>query len=104
MRLVIIGLIRIYRQLISPERRRRCLFRESCSAYVERSAREGGSLAAIRALRRRYRCCRPGYGFQFKAETNNWELVCADGSRFSPSEAASHLASEFHVIMQQIKI
>jgi hypothetical protein len=103
MRFIIIGLIRIYRQLISPERRR-CLFRESCSAYVERSAREGGSLAAMRALVRRYRCCRPGYGFQFKAGTSNWELVCADGSRFLAPEAAPHLAGEFHAIMQQIKI
>jgi len=104
MRYFVIWIIQIYRQFMPSRHHRVCLFRECCSMHVERVARESGFLAACRALIKRFRCCRPGYSFQFTAENNTWEFVCADGSRFSASEVAPHIADEYHAIVQQIAL
>lgn len=98
MRSLIIHAIQYYRRVIPPERRRRCLFRESCSQHVERIAREQGGLAALKAFLARARRCRPGYGFEWEAHTGTWFLVCADGSKIPPAHAATHLAAEYQVV------
>jgi len=103
MRHLIFLAIRLYRLLVPPERRHRCLFRESCSVHVERIARESGYRAALHALVKRLRCCRPGYGFQFISETKSWELVCKDGSRFGEIEMAAHLVLEYQAIKHLIR-
>jgi putative component of membrane protein insertase Oxa1/YidC/SpoIIIJ protein YidD len=103
MRYFVIWMIQIYRRLMPSAHRKVCLFRESCSVYVERVARESGSVAAFCALIKRFRCCRPGYGFQFTDERDTWNLVCADGSRFSESEVAPHIAAEYYAIIQQMR-
>lgn len=43
---------------------RSCLFKETCSRFVYRTARENGLVAGVRALRERYSQCRPGYSVQ----------------------------------------
>lgn len=99
MRYLLIWAIHLYRRLVPPERRRRCLFRESCSMHIERIAREAGTLAAMLAMVKRLRSCRPGYGFHVLQENNRWELLCKDGSRFPQSDVASHIVAEYHTIM-----
>jgi len=103
MRYLIIAAIQLYRKIVPPESRKRCLFRESCSAHVERVAREMGCKAAFRALIKRQRCCRPGYGFQFLPETHTWELVCMDGSRFGENELAAHIVLEYQTMKHLIE-
>jgi hypothetical protein len=103
MRSIIIGMILLYRRLIPPHRRRPCLFRETCSLHIERVTREAGGLAAMRALLKRIRCCRPGYAFEFVEESNAWELVCKDGSRFVEAEVAPHIVAEYYTIERQLR-
>ncbi|MCG3154193.1 MAG: hypothetical protein DKINENOH_00787 [bacterium] len=98
MQRLILCSIRLYRRVIPAERRRRCLFRESCSQHIERIAREQGGLAALKAFLARARRCRPGYGFEWEADTGTWFLVCADGSRIPPAHAAPHLAAEYQAV------
>jgi hypothetical protein len=71
---------------------------------VERIALEAGCIAALRAFVTRYHCCRPGYSFDINTENNNWQLVCANGSRFIESEVAPHIIDEFSSIMTQTKL
>jgi len=79
--------IRLY-WIVWPARwRRSCLYRESCSRYVYRAAREAGLAAGFRALRERARTCRPGYGI-VRRGGEAW-LVLADGSMLSASEASA---------------
>lgn len=104
MRYLFISAIHLYRRLVPPDRRRRCLFRESCSMYIERIAREEGTLAVMFAMVKRLRSCRPGYEFHVLQENNCWELVCVDGSRFPQSEVASHIVAEYHAIMGGLSI
>jgi hypothetical protein len=79
--------IRLYWAVWPGRWRRGCLYRESCSRYVYRVAREAGLAGGLRALRERYRSCRPGYGV-LRRYGEAW-LVLADGSVLSASEASA---------------
>jgi putative component of membrane protein insertase Oxa1/YidC/SpoIIIJ protein YidD len=61
MRAAISALILAYQRLAPRALRERCIFRESCSNFVLRTARERGAGAAMAAFGLRMRCCRPGY-------------------------------------------
>ncbi|MEK7726808.1 MAG: membrane protein insertion efficiency factor YidD [candidate division KSB1 bacterium] len=98
MHLLILWFIQLYRRFIPAEKRRRCLFHESCSAYVERMARDFGAWAALRAFVRRFRCCRPGYGFEWNTPSETWFLVCADGSKIPAPQVAQHLVAEYQLL------
>ena len=59
MNCLIRAIIRTYWFLIPPNRRRACLFKESCSRHVYRQA-DAGAYTAIKAFRFRFGACRPG--------------------------------------------
>jgi len=60
--------IRIYRKLIPAEKRRMCLYKETCSNYVERIVREKGFIEGLRALVFRFRNCNGSYTHWKEAE------------------------------------
>ena len=92
MRYVVIGVIRIYWVLWPRDRNRLCLFRETCSHYVHRIAREYGAWRAMRALLERMRQCRPGYSVATRHGAIG--LLLRDGA-FLPGAAASpHMIAE----------
>jgi len=104
MRNVIIYLIRLYRRFFPPEKRRRCLFRESCSQHVERVARERGGFAALKAFLARARSCRPGYGFQWDANAGTWFLVCADGAKIPAAKVSDNVVSEYQLLKSHLSL
>ncbi len=53
--------VRLYWKLLPAHKRKRCLFKESCSRYVYRITTEKGLLAGLKALWKRIKQCRPGY-------------------------------------------
>lgn len=74
MRLLLLLIIRLY-WLIPVSRRKRCLFKESCSRYVFTITKERGLIPGLKALFRRSRQCRPGY-ILFKTEDGQeWVLL-----------------------------
>jgi len=82
-------LIRLYWRAVPAVRRRRCLFRITCSRYVYGIASTRGFRAGIAALLERLRSCRPGYTVAFSR--SGAALVCADGSVFERGEVADDL-------------
>jgi hypothetical protein len=89
MKLMLLAAIRIYWLLWGEERRRSCVFRESCSHYVYRVAENDGFLAGIRALRARMRACRPGY--TVTVSDGSIGVRCVDGSMLYDSEIADSI-------------
>ena len=81
--------IRLYWRIWPAAWRRRCLYRESCSRHVYRIAAEAGFRPALRALRRRYRTCRPGYHLILTGPAPG--VYLADGSFLYRTEASPHL-------------
>ncbi|MDZ7268367.1 MAG: membrane protein insertion efficiency factor YidD [candidate division KSB1 bacterium] len=104
MRSVIILWIQLYRNFVPEGKRRRCLFRESCSHHVERIARERGSFAAITAFLARARHCRPGYGFEWDADSDVWFLVCANGAKIPKVMVSEHILSEYQFLQSHFSL
>ncbi|MCD8043158.1 MAG: membrane protein insertion efficiency factor YidD [Tannerellaceae bacterium] len=73
----ILLLIRLY-WLLPESKRKRCLFRESCSRYVYRVTKEEGFIAGIKALKDRVTKCRPGY--KLHRTDGHTELHLKDGT------------------------
>ena len=91
---LLIRAIHIYRRLIPSAWKRCCLFRESCSLHVERMARDEGAWAALVALWRRGKACRPGYSFIVDAASRSWVMQCRDGSRHRQETLAESARQE----------
>ena len=86
-------LIRSYWRLVPEARRRRCLFRETCSQYVYQQIKTRGVRAGLLALWQRLRACRPG--FQLRVRAFNVEVICRDGTIISHAEIGEVIAEAF---------
>lgn len=70
MKWILIVTIRLYWYLIPEPKRRRCVFRKSCSNYVYEQINNNGLNSGIKAFRYRFRNCRSGFQL-FKNPLNN---------------------------------
>jgi putative component of membrane protein insertase Oxa1/YidC/SpoIIIJ protein YidD len=79
--------IRSYRRL--PVRfKRRCLFKENCSSFVERVTLESGMWAGLKALSSRASKCQPGYSAYYDLRIDDWRVCLRDGSIFRSAALA----------------
>ena len=70
MKYLLIYLIKTYWLLIPKSKRRKCIFRTSCSKYVYEIASKKGLYQGLKAFKYRYKNCR--HGFQiFKNPVNH---------------------------------
>lgn len=60
MKNLLVLLIKIYWFFTPPQKRRRCIFRISCSKYVYEKATTGGFIAGVKAFKYRFQNCRSG--------------------------------------------
>jgi hypothetical protein len=61
MKYLVLFIIKIYQTFIPKRLRGKCLFKESCSNYVYRIAKDEGFVKGIIAFKYRYLNCRPNY-------------------------------------------
>ena len=74
MRYILLFLIQIY--WLKPKRKRKkCIFKETCSQYIYRKAKSEGLVGGLLSIRERKQKCRPGY---YYLDESNVRL--ADGS------------------------
>lgn len=92
-RWLILSGIRLYWLLVRPRRRRKCLFRESCSHHVYRVTEERGSCAGLKALRRRIRRCRPGFSVEWTGGA--WNVRWVDGHVSREQDVAGHVVEPY---------
>jgi putative component of membrane protein insertase Oxa1/YidC/SpoIIIJ protein YidD len=94
MKWFVLGAISLYRRL--PARfKPQCLFRETCSAYVERVTRESGFWLGLLALRTRVSQCRPRYLVYFDNEVESWHVRFANGSVSNSSQLAHFVLAPY---------
>lgn len=60
MKNLLILLIKIYWWSIPPSKRRKCIFRTSCSKYVYEKTIQDGFISGLKAFRYRFQNCRSG--------------------------------------------
>ena len=94
MKWFLIGTIYLYR-CVPARFKRQCLFKETCSSYVARVARESGVWPGLRALRTRVSQCKPGYFVYFDNEVKSWHVRFANGSVSNSSHVAGFVLSPY---------
>jgi putative component of membrane protein insertase Oxa1/YidC/SpoIIIJ protein YidD len=91
MRIVLLLLIRLYWAVISKSKRRRCLFRTTCSQYVFRVTRQEGLYKGLMALKYRFVNCRGGFHI-FEHPVNGCKImVLPNGQAIDEKEIAERL-------------
>lgn len=98
MRWVLIFFIGLYRLL--PDRLKRdCLFKETCSLFVLRAAKERGFLAGCRAMIKRFARCRPGYLVYYHYPANDWQVEFVDGATVGSAEVADFVLAPYRAAL-----
>lgn len=61
MKIILLSIINLYWNIIPKEKRRRCIFRVSCSQYVYQITQKEGLYKGLLAFGYRFKNCRGGY-------------------------------------------
>lgn len=70
MKLILLLIIRCYWILIPQSKRRKCIFKKSCSHYVFETTQKEGLIKGLKAFHFRYKNCRGNFSI-FKNPINN---------------------------------
>ncbi|WP_299897153.1 membrane protein insertion efficiency factor YidD [uncultured Aquimarina sp.] len=93
MKFLLLFAIKLYWFLIPKTKRRRCIFRKSCSNYVYEKTCEKGLISGLKVLRYRYLNCRSGF-IIFDHPLNNEKLMLLPNQKIiEEKEIAERLIS-----------
>lgn len=96
MKWILVLIIKFYWKIIPETKRRRCLFKESCSHFVYKQAVEHGFFKGIKALIMRIKQCRSGYHIYIGK--NGYEMKLADGSTIYENEISSQILNHKNLL------
>lgn len=94
MKQLLLGLIKVYWLIIPPIRRKKCLFKKTCSKAVFEATKETGFLEGIKVFKYRFKNCRGGYEIYENPFTYERELMLTTKKVLSEKEMASWLLSK----------
>ncbi len=97
MKYLLLTIIRLYWFIVPPKRRRKCIFKESCSNYVWRITSANGFNAGINAFLFRNRHCCPGYAIY--KYNGHYNLKTINGLILKDDEIAETLLNEKNPIL-----
>lgn len=89
MKYLLLAVIKMYWFLVPKKKRKKCLFKVSCSHKVYDNTQQFGFGVGIKTLRKRYLQCRPGYTLVLSNEIYKIKLV--HGEEMSCSEMSEIL-------------
>lgn len=96
MKIILLGIIRLYWTIFPMHKRRPCVFQESCSNYIYSVTNEKGLLKGLQALKKRFHQCRPGYKLFQDEQNNSFELHLKDGSIITNEKISRTLLPPFN--------
>ena len=79
MKFLILLIIKSYWKLIPEHRRKKCIFRLSCSQYVFQETKNKGFAAGIKAFRYRFNNCRHGHLLYENPIDRKTEMILPNG-------------------------
>ena len=91
MRHLLLLAITVYWVVIPPGKRRKCLFRTTCSQYVFQITREKGFYKGLTALKFRFLNCRSGYHIFDHAVDGSKMMILPNGQGIPETEIAERL-------------
>jgi putative component of membrane protein insertase Oxa1/YidC/SpoIIIJ protein YidD len=106
MKWAFLAVIKLYWKVFPENKRRSCLFKETCSHYVYRHTIEQGFFSGVNALKLRLKKCRKGY--QLYSGRQGFEMKLADGSIINEEEISPNILNPIHrqvqLIIEQVQI
>lgn len=91
MKYLILFVIRLYWLLIPKGKRKKCIFKKSCSVYVFEIAKNQGFWKGLEAFSFRYNNCRPGLEIFKNPHTNETLALLPSKEIIQGSEIAERL-------------
>lgn len=97
MRWIVLKIIKFYWFIIPENKRRHCLFKETCSKHIYRSVIEKGIMSGILACIKRVKKCRNGYVLYLG--NSGFEMKLVDGTILNEDEISPNLLEEISTII-----
>ncbi|MCW3160776.1 membrane protein insertion efficiency factor YidD [Chryseobacterium oryctis] len=94
MKYLLILIIRIYWLIFPPEKRRKCIFKTSCSKYVYQETIEKGIISGLKALKFRFRNCRSTAILHKNPSTNNLQVILPNNQILEEKDISEYLLNK----------
>ncbi|MFV5688908.1 membrane protein insertion efficiency factor YidD [Flavobacterium sp. ZT3R25] len=91
MKYLILFAIRLYWILIPQNKRKKCVFKKSCSNYVFEITQTEGFIKGLSAFRFRYQNCRGGFEIFKNPISNKTQMLLPSGIVIEKEEIAERL-------------
>ncbi|MFB9076761.1 membrane protein insertion efficiency factor YidD [Flavobacterium procerum] len=91
MKYLILLFIRLYWFLIPQSKRRKCIFKKSCSNYVFETTQKEGFLKGLKAFQFRYKNCRGNFAIFQNPIDNKIQMILTSQIIISEDEIAERL-------------
>lgn len=91
MKYLILGLIKFYWLIIPSYKRRKCIYRKSCSNAVFETAKNKGFFAGINMFKYRFQNCRSGYEMYEDPIDKSLRLILPNNGLLEENEIAKRL-------------
>ncbi|WP_196890493.1 membrane protein insertion efficiency factor YidD [Aureivirga marina] len=91
MKYLLLTIIHLYWFLIPKKKRRRCIFKKSCSKIVYEKTKKEGLISGLKILTFRIKNCHPEFDLYFEIKTNELKLITKSGEIISENNIADWL-------------
>lgn len=95
MKSLLLLLIKVYWRMIPPSKRRKCIFRISCSKYVYEKTTADGFVSGVKALKYRFQNCRPE-AFIIENPTGEIYIILPNQQILNESEISERFIKNKH--------
>jgi putative component of membrane protein insertase Oxa1/YidC/SpoIIIJ protein YidD len=75
MKYLILLVIQLYWKFIPPSKRKKCIFKKSCSNYVFEKTKKEGFISGLKAFLFRYKNCRGNFAIFKNSITNKIQMI-----------------------------
>lgn len=75
MKYLLLLIIKTYWLIIPASKRKKCIFRKSCSKYVYEETTNNGIISGLKAFKYRFENCRAGAHFIENPITGNFQII-----------------------------
>lgn len=91
MKYLILLVIQLYWKFIPPSKRKKCIFKKSCSNYVFEKTQKEGFISGLKAFRFRYTNCRGNLEIFKNPVTNKIQMILPSQIIIDREEIAERL-------------
>jgi putative component of membrane protein insertase Oxa1/YidC/SpoIIIJ protein YidD len=91
MKYLILFAIKMYWSCIPPSKRKKCIFKKSCSNYVFEITQKEGFISGLKAFQFRYKNCRGNFAIFKNPITNKLQVLLPSQAIIETEEIAERL-------------